>query len=504
MSRATTSAGGMGSVARGGAFALAGSVVSAVMGLLLVVVLGRTLGTAGAGVVFQAIAAFTIAMSLARFGLDTTAVWLLPRLRTEAPHLMRAAVVRLLAPAFAMGVLGAGALLLLSRLVGADNDLLADSLVGMAWALPLAGVALVGLAATRALGGVRTFVTVQNIAIPTARPVLAWAVTLAGGGAVAVAVSWVAPLPLAAGVALLILARQLRRVLGDTEDLGSPEPGASLNRRIWGYTAPRAVSAVLEESMRWLDVLLVGLLAGPSAAGLYGAATRFTNAGMILSTSLRIVVAPMYSRHLGAKDLRAADGLYSVTTIWIIAFSVPIYLVLALFGGSMIGLLGQDFREGAPALGILAGGMAMVLTAGNIQSVLLMSGHSSLAALNKLAAVAVNVTLLFLLVPPLGIVGAALAWVAGMVIDTVLAITQVHRKVGVRPLPRAVLAVLATTVLTFGTPALILRLSIGDTVTAMLSGAALGVVCLVIVMWRAPRLFQLADLASIITARKGT
>lgn len=503
MSRATTS-GEMGSVARGGAFALAGSVLSATMGLFLVIVLGRTLGTSGAGVVFQSIAAFTIAMSVAKFGLDTTAVWLLPRLRTEAPHLMRSAVVRLLVPAFAMGILGAGALLVLSRLVGDDNDLLADSLVGMAWALPLAGVALVGLAATRALGGVRTFVTVQNIAIPTARPVLAWAVTLAGGGAVAVAVSWVAPLPIAAVVALLILARQLRRVLGQTHDLALPAPGTPLNRRIWGYTAPRAVSAVLEESMRWLDVLLVGLLAGPAAAGLYGAATRFTNAGMILSTSLRIVVAPMYSRHLGAKDLRAANGLYSVTTIWIIAFSVPIYLVLALFGGTMIGLLGQDFRDGALALGILAGGMAMVLTAGNIQSVLLMSGHSSLAALNKLAAVAVNVTLLFVLVPTSGIVGAALAWVAGMALDTLLAITQVHRKVGVKPLQSGVLAVLATTILTFGTPALILRLSTGDTVAAMLTGAALGSACLAIIMWRAPRLFQLADLASIITVRKAT
>ncbi|GAA4881787.1 polysaccharide biosynthesis C-terminal domain-containing protein [Serinicoccus chungangensis] len=503
MSRAITSSEGMGSVARGGAFAFLGSVVSAVMGLLLVVVLGRTLGTEGAGVVFQGIAAFTIALSLAKFGLDTTAVWLLPRLRAEAPGQLRAAAIGLLVPALGVGLLGAAALLVLSRVVD-EQERLADSLVAMSWALPLAAVAMVALAATRALGGVRTFVTVQNIFVPTARPLLAWMVTLAGGSAVAVAVSWVAPFPVAALVAVVILVSQLRRVdRHRARDSTSPWVTTGLTHRIWGYTLPRAVSAILEESMRWLDVLLVGLLAGPAAAGLYGAATRFTNAGMIVSTSLRIVVAPMYSRHLGKGDVRAANDLYTVTTIWIIAFSVPLYVVLTLFGGSMIGLLGQDFRDGSLALSILAVGMAMVLTAGNIQSVLLMSGHSSLAALNKVAAVTVNVLLLLALVPPFGIVGAAVAWVLAMAVDTVLALVQVRHKVGLRPLQGGVVAILLTVIVTFGVPAAILRASLGDTVTAMVAASVLGASCLLVALWRGRQKFHLAGLATMLTARKG-
>ncbi|WP_272947943.1 polysaccharide biosynthesis C-terminal domain-containing protein [Serinicoccus sediminis] len=492
----------MGSVARGGAFALLGSVISAVMGLLLVVVLGRVLGTSGAGVVFQSIAAFTIALSLAKFGLDTTAVWLLPRLRTESPGRLRAAVAGLILPAFGVGLVGAGGLLVLSRLVD-DQDQLADSLVAMSWALPLASIALVALAGTRALGGVRPFVTVQNILVPTARPLLAWLVTLAGGSAVTVAISWVLPLPVAAVIALAILFSQLRRVRLHPHQYNALTAGRSITRRIWGYTLPRAVSAVLEESMRWLDVLIVGLLAGPTAAGLYGAATRFTNAGMILSTSLRIVVAPMYSQHLGNQDIRSANHLYTVTTIWIITFSVPVYILLTLFGGSMIGLLGEEFREGALALSILAVGMAMVLCAGNIQSVLLMSGHSSVAALNKVAAVTVNVLLLMALVPPLGIVGAALAWVAGMLVDTSLALAQVHRKVGLKPLGGGVVTVLALTVLAFGLPALLLRTLGADTLPTMLAGAALGATCLAVVIWRKQHLFQLEELVALLKRRNG-
>lgn len=488
------------SLARGGAFTFAGSIVSAVMGLLFIVVIGRALGPSGAGIVLQGIAVFSIAMSIARVGLDTTAVWLLPRLVDKDQHKVRAALVGILLPALLLGM-AAGAVLILGARAWIREDALAQTVSAMGWLIPAATLATVGLAATRALGGVRTYVTVGSIAIPASRPVLAWVVTVSGGTALGVAVSWAAPFALASVVVVLILLRQVRRRFAAPRSWRGWCPDRELSRRTWSFALPRAVSTGLEQAMTWLDVLVVGMLAGPAAAGIYGAATRFVSAGMLLSTSLRIVVAPIYSRHLGAGRSAQVQDLYVMSTKWIVAFSTPLYLMLALFGGSVLRLLGGDFGEGSAALAILAIGMGVVLVAGNVQSILLMSGLSALAAMNKGIAVTTNVALLLILVPRTGIVGAAIAWVVAMAVDTFLAVWQVRNRVGVRPATPGIWLVLSIATLVVGIPAVILRLTLGDTMAALIASVVLGVLALGVVAWRMRVLFQLDGLATVIRAR---
>lgn len=488
-------------LARGGALTLAGSTISAVMGLLFIVVVGRTLGTSGAGIVLQGIAVFSITMSLARAGLDTTAVWLLPRLIEQDQHSIRAALLGILLPGLLLGA-GAGALLVLGAPLWIHQDALARTVSAMGWLIPAATLSTVGLAATRALGGVRTYVAVGSIAIPISRPVLAGMVTATGGTALAVAVSWAAPFGVASLVVLLVLLRQVRRRFPAPGSWRNWWPDRSMTKRTWSFALPRAVSTGLEQAMTWLDVLFVGLLAGPAAAGIYGAATRFVSAGMLLSTSLRIVVAPIYSRHLGAGRSAQVQDLYVMTTKWIVAFSTPLYLLLALFGGSILRLLGTEFGEGAAALAILAVGMGLVLVAGNVQSILLMSGLSALAAVNKGIAVTTNVVLLLVLVPRLDILGAAIAWVIAITVDTLLAIWQVRNRVGVRPATPGIWLVLAIVTAVTGLPALLLRLTLGDTLTTLLASIAVGALALGAVAWRMRVLFQLDGLATVIRARR--
>src|SRR5699024_2609932 len=88
----------LGGVAKSGIISLTGSMTSAIMGFGLILVLGRLLGESQAGIVLQSIAVFSIALAVARLGMDTTGVWLLPRLKLSEPALIRPAVFRLLVP----------------------------------------------------------------------------------------------------------------------------------------------------------------------------------------------------------------------------------------------------------------------------------------------------------------------------------------------------------------------------------------------------------------------
>jgi O-antigen/teichoic acid export membrane protein len=384
------------------------------------------------------------------------------------------------------------------QLAGADPAL-ADAIMTMAWFLPAAAVMMVGLAATRGLGGVRPYVLVSSIAVPTARPMLVLAAAALSAGTVGAALAWAGPFAVAALAACWVLYRSLRTWEGDAR--GSLLPGHDLRGQIRRYSLPRSVAILLEQMMLWIDVLLVGLIAGPAAAGIYGAATRFVAAGRVLSTAFRIVVAPTYSRLLGRDRLPEVQSLYTTTTQWIVLFSTPVYVLYALFGGTILSALGGEFREGAQALAILSVGLTVSLLGGNVQVLLLMGGHSGRTAVNKAVTLVVLVVGIVSLTPAFGITGAATAWTVSMTVDLALAAWRVSRRVGVKVGGTPVLTALAVGVGATGLPALTSRLVVGDTLPGLLLGVAGGGAAFLAVTFALRRRLAVAEISSVLRRR---
>src|SRR5262245_17322468 len=70
-------------LARGGSLSLVGTVVNALLGFVIVVVITRGQGARGAGILFEAIALFTILSNTAELGADTGLVRMIPRHRAS-------------------------------------------------------------------------------------------------------------------------------------------------------------------------------------------------------------------------------------------------------------------------------------------------------------------------------------------------------------------------------------------------------------------------------------
>ena len=128
----------------------------------------------------------------------------------------------------------------------------------------------------------------------------------------------------------------------------------------------------------------------------------------------------------------------------------------------------------------LSAGAIVTFLAGNIHSVLLMSGRSGLAALNKAIAVAVDVALLLLLVPHWGITGAAVAWAAACLLDAALATVEVRFVLGLPLSSASGLRPLLAALVTVGAPALAARLVLGPTWAGLAVAAATGGVLLLV------------------------
>ena len=495
------------SAARGGLFTVLGAATSTAMGFVLTMLLAHELGAAGAGVVQQAIAAATIALALARLGMDTTAVWLLPRLRRQDPASVRGACTTIVGLSALGGTLVAAAWLGVDAVSG--RAVLGDARVdqaftAVAWALPFGAVMLTALAATRGFGNVVPFNLVGNIAVPGLRPVVVGVVCLLGGSAVAAAWGWAVVLAPAAVVAVVVLARRVR----DEErrrgaDPGSWRPTPGLRRQVLGFGLPRTASTMLEQSLAWLDVILVGILLGPAAAGIYGVASRFVAGGQVVMTALRIVVAPQFSARLAMQEKAEAQHLYAVTSTWIVVCGAPVYLLLACFAPTILALPGGEFVQGDSAMMVLCLGGLALLSGGNIQSLLLMTGRSGWALIDKIVVVTVSVTGNLVLIPAWGITGAAATSSACWALDGLLAAVQVRRFTGISPSVRRIGSGLALASGVTATGALAGLLLGGQSLTGLAVAALVTVLATVAASYAARRPLHLDELSGLLRRRSG-
>lgn len=486
--------------ARGGAIGLVSSVIAAASGFLLTVVVARTLGVAEAGVFFVVVALFTIVAEIAELGADTGLVRTTARLRAlgRVDELRRLMIVSHV-PVVVVGVLcSVGAYLaapwIADRFVDpADAETAVTLLRISAPFLGLMALTRVALGGTRGLGSVTAYSLINNVLLPGARPLLVGLVFVLGLGAAGVMVAWTAPIAASFVAAVLVLWRMVPRAEaghrpGDaTAGAATGEAGTrrgSTGREFWAFSGPRGVAAAVEIALVWANVPLVAMLVSSEEAGVYATANRFVSTGTLVLQAARIAIAPQVAAMLARDERDRAGHLNSLATRWVVLASWPIYLVLASFGPFLLALFGEGFTGGAVTLAVLAGAMLLALGAGNVQTVLLMGGKSSWSLANKSVALAVNIVLTLLLVPPFGIAGAAAAWAVAMLIDTVAAALQVRYLLGLRlDVPRVAVTGLWALVW-FGLTGVALRTVLGTSAPVFVLYAVVACAGYAATLWR--------------------
>jgi len=470
---------------RGGAIAVLGAAVNGAFGFVLTTVILRTFTPAGSGALFSVIGLVTIAGAVCCAGADTALIWALSRRPAASGRLVRVALLPTLALSLAVCLGGvAGAAPIGRALLGGES---AAGLIRLAAVgVPVVVVSTVLLAAVRATRPVGTYVAVQFVFVPVARPALMIGAVAAGGGVLLGFAGWLLPLALAAALALALLTRPgfatppvgpaagsntaspiepgagsgtapsrgpgARSGCARGFSMPSEGPGIGINRAwrpLWAFALPRAASVAIDASSMWVGVLLTGALASPAEAGVFAAAGRYALAGLLIMQGLRVAVAPRLSRLLGAGRRAEAARVYRRTTLAIVLLSWPAYLLLAAFAPAFLAVFGAPFGGGATPLAVLALAMLVNVGVGLVQTVLLMSGNSRDHLRATAAGLALNVLVAVLLIPGHGALGAAIAWSLGIVGENVLAAWYARRALGESifsvTLGRAMAAVVAAT-----------------------------------------------------------
>jgi O-antigen/teichoic acid export membrane protein len=460
-------------LARAGAATFAGTVVGAALAFVLMGFVGNTLGAVGTGSFFQVVAVFAILSSTLQLGADTTLVRTLSSQTALGQHRWIArSVWTALLPVATVGLLAGFAVWLAAdpiaaAISGARDPQLAAAIRAVAPFLGAGSLLAVLLGGTRGLGGTLPYTLLQNIALPVLRLVLVAAAAVTGLGVHGMITAWAAPLAVVAGVAALVLARSVVRAGAAGQPVAQTVPRGEF-LRFWRFSLPRGGATLLERLLDWSGVLLVVLLAGPALGGVYAVVNRCASAGSMVDTAARIVTGPRISRALAVGDTAAAEALFLTVTRAMVLLAWPFYLLLAVFAPVVLALFGPEFPVGAPALALVSLALMLATAAGMVQSVLLMGGRSSWQLGNRILQLGTMVGLTLALVPLLGLVGAALAWVAAIAVDTALATTQVARRMRIRTSVRRIAPAALLAVTVFGAGGLLVRVLLGPTLPALL------------------------------------
>jgi O-antigen/teichoic acid export membrane protein len=157
------------------------------------------------------------------------------------------------------------------------------------------------------------------------------------------------------------------------------------------------------------DTLMLGMLSGAEAVGLYTAANRGAAVLGFVIMAVAATFSPVFAGLHATGDRPALQRAVHQSCRWSVLLVLPGGLVLALAAVPFLRLFGADFVSASLTLQVLTLGHMITATFGPVAILLIMAGHERITGLTVGLTAIMNVALNALLIPRFGIAGAALA-----------------------------------------------------------------------------------------------
>jgi O-antigen/teichoic acid export membrane protein len=215
---------------------------------------------------------------------------------------------------------------------------------------------------------------------------------------------------------------------------GVREESAQYETRRWNASALHFwLASILEAANQYFDVILIYWMLDATTAGIYFAASRLANVFGMLSAALYSFAARRLPSLYFSKNSEEFEHTV-VLMAEVTALCVAAGLVVIWFGAPyLLGLFGPAFAAHHWTLVVLAIGTALQAAGGPSAAILQLTGHED----GYVPVVAANVVLRLLgfliLIPWLGVLGAALSATLSLAIATIAVNWLCRRRTGVDP-----------------------------------------------------------------------
>jgi len=264
-----------------------------------------------------------------------------------------------------------------------------------------------------------TWTAVQGVVSGVSRLVLVVALVWIGFGVVGAVVGYLLASAAAAVVGgVVFYVRFYRRF--DAADA----PAAGLSKRLLGYSLPLLVSLGANALDKKVDVVLVGVFLNMTSVGYYTVAKQVSDVVSMPATAFGFTVSPAIGEQRSRERLDRAATLYQRSLQYVLLLYLPGVVGLALVAGPTVtDVFGSAYRPAVPIVQVY-GGFILVNAVDKVTTDGLdYLGRAPSRATARTATGIGNFLLNLLLIPQIGVLGAA---IASVVTYTIYACTNVY------------------------------------------------------------------------------
>lgn len=166
---------------------------------------------------------------------------------------------------------------------------------------------------------------------------------------------------------------------------------------------------VAQELLNQVEIILLGVMAGPQAAGLFAAAARLVSLMAFALAAFGIVSGPLIASAHHRRDDSELQHITTLTTRLGLLFAAAVAIMLVVGGRLLLALFGPEFQPAYGPLLILVAGALVNAFTGIVVYLATLTGRERPALVIFLLALGLSLALNLVLIPRLGVVGAAIA-----------------------------------------------------------------------------------------------
>ena len=301
-----------------------------------------------------------------------------------------------------------------------DNPILSNLIRIVVFSIPLLAVINIVIYAFSGYKELRYNVYLKQIIEPVLRILFVLLVALFGLGVVEWTWFYVLTLVITAITAIWLLAKNILQPLRSLKIIKIDI------REIISYSWPISIASILLILIGQIDYLILGIFHPVANVGVYRIYIQIAALLKLILGSTARIYKPVISELILEEKYQEINSLYNRVSKWIISLTMIGFLVIAIFGDQITGLLfTNDYAIYPVALTILALGTLINSSFGPEGMTLEAYGNTKLVMINSMIALIVNVGLGFLLIPRYGIVGAAISTAVTLSINGLLGFLEI-------------------------------------------------------------------------------
>lgn len=178
------------------------------------------------------------------------------------------------------------------------------------------------------------------------------------------------------------------------------------------------------------DVLVVGFYMEPHDVAVYYATVKTLALVHFVYFAVKTGAAQRYAQLMHAGDSNKLADFARETVAWTFWPSVAMGVFVLVAGWPLLFLFGSEFTAGYPLLFVLVAGVVARASVGPAESLLTMSGQQNICAGVYALTLAVNLVCNAVLIPQIGLWGAAIATAVAMMFEAIALALVVWFKLG--------------------------------------------------------------------------